>query len=171
MECEPMDSAVVEKMAWPALSVAVPRVVVPSRKATVPVGVPVAVTVAVKVTACPAVEGFSEEVTEVVVGWPITVCVSAAEVLPAKVLSPEYFAVMVCGPAVNVEVVNVACPTLRVPVPRIVGPSKNATVPVGVPDRAVTVAVKVTDCPALEGFNDEVKAVDVGAPVARLVNT
>jgi hypothetical protein len=36
---------------------------------TVPVGVPdEAETVAVNVTACPKVEGFSEEVTEVVVG-------------------------------------------------------------------------------------------------------
>lgn len=158
-------------VAWPALSVPVPRVVVPSRNATVPVGVPTAVTVAVKVTVCPAVEGFSEEATAVVVGRPTTVCVSAAEVLPANVASPEYFAVIECEPAVSVEVVNVACPTLRVPVPMLVAPSKNVAVPVGVPAVAETVAVNVTDCPALDGFKDEVNAVDVGAPVARLVKT
>src|SRR5436305_1120518 len=60
-------------MAWPALSrVPVPRMVEPSLKVTVPVGVPApglfAVTVAVNVTACPDSDGLAEEVTTVVVG-------------------------------------------------------------------------------------------------------
>ena len=169
MECEPTASVEVENVAWPALSVPVPSVVVPSRNVTEPVGVPTAVTVAVKVTACPAVEGFSEEATAVVVGWPITVCVSAVEVLPANVVSPEYLAVIECVPAVSVEVVSVAWPALSGLVPIALGPSKNVTLPVGVPERLFTAAVKVTDCPAFEGFKDEVTAVLVGEPVARSV--
>src|SRR6266404_4631121 len=58
--------------AWPELfRVPVPRVLGPSLKVTVPVGVPApglfAFTVAVKVTACPDTEWRSEEVRPVVV--------------------------------------------------------------------------------------------------------
>ena len=51
---------------------------------------------------------------------------------------------------------KVAVPPLSVPVPRMVAPSSKVTLPVGVPVAglmAVTVAVKVTDCPKTEGFN------------------
>jgi hypothetical protein len=41
--------------------------------------------------------------------------------------------------------------------------SLNCTLPVGVPAADVTVAVKVTLCPALEGLADEVTAVVVAA--------
>ena len=51
---------------------------------------------------------------------------------------------MECDPTVSVDVVNIALPPLSVPVPSVVVPSLNVTVPVGVPDVAVTVAVKVT---------------------------
>jgi hypothetical protein len=58
------------KLACPPLSVAVPIVVVPFMNVTVPVGVSPScgVTVAAKATDCPAVEGFSEESSAVVVG-------------------------------------------------------------------------------------------------------
>ncbi len=47
--------------------------------------------------------------------------------------------------------------------PRIVDPSMNLTVPVGVPEAsAVTVAENVTDCPKSEGFDEEVIVVVVG---------
>ena len=36
--------------------------------------------------------------------------------------------------------------------PRVVAPSLKVTVPVGVPLAPVTVAVKVTDCPTVDGF-------------------
>jgi hypothetical protein len=50
------------------LRVPVPRVVLPSVKVTVPVGVPPAeVIVAVNVTDCPLTEGLREEVTVVLV--------------------------------------------------------------------------------------------------------
>jgi len=55
----------------------------------------------------------------------------------------------------------------------LVVPSKNVTVPVGVPDPVVTVAVKVTLWPAGEGFKDEVTVVVVvagGAAFTTCVN-
>jgi hypothetical protein len=66
--------------------------VAPSRNETVPEGVPaeLLLTVAVKVTDWPVVEGFAEEVTTVVVvavGW-LTACDTAAEVLLMKLTSP-----------------------------------------------------------------------------------
>ena len=46
--------------------------------------------------------------------------------------------------------------------PSVLAPSMKVTVPVGVPGvPEMTVAVNVTDCPVLEGFVDEVKAVVV----------
>ena len=49
----------------------------------------------------------------------------------------------------------------NVPVPRLVDPLKKVTVPVGVPDAVTTVAVKVTLCPTVEGFNEDVMDVVV----------
>ncbi len=46
-------------------------------------------------------------------------------------------------------------PLLIVPVPSVVAPSRNVTVPVA-PD--VTVAVKVTLAPKVEGFSEEARA-------------
>ena len=66
--------------------------VAPSKKFTVPVGVPapgaVAVTVAVNVTDWPKTDGFAEETTAVLVAAWFTVCVIAGEVLPVKFVSP-----------------------------------------------------------------------------------
>lgn len=79
-----------EKVAMPAVTFPVPRVVLPSRKVTVPVIVPVAVevTVAVKVTELPCLDGLVEEEMVAVVAALLTVCVSADEVLAAKFVSP-----------------------------------------------------------------------------------
>jgi hypothetical protein len=72
-----------------ALSAPVPSVVAPSLKVTVPVGVPaVEVAVAVNVTDCPNLLGFSDEVRVVELAAGFTVCVSAVEVLVEKVASP-----------------------------------------------------------------------------------
>ncbi len=68
-------------------SVAVPRVLLPFMNVTVPVAL-AGVTVAVKVTDCPALDGFSEEVSVVVLAVLLTVWVSGAEVLLANVASP-----------------------------------------------------------------------------------
>jgi len=81
MVWEPRESAEVETIAWPLPSTAVgpPRIVpaaqVPSLKVTLPVvtavaGVPL-VTVAVKVTDSPELEGFCDEVTPVEVATAV----------------------------------------------------------------------------------------------------
>src|SRR5947199_39812 len=66
IEWPPAASAVVVTDAVPLASVPTPSDVVPSRKVTVPVGTPASgtleATTAVKVTACPAVEGLADEV-------------------------------------------------------------------------------------------------------------
>src|SRR5207247_3581011 len=93
IEWEPTASVLVTNVPWPEPSrVPVPRMVEPSLKVTVPVGVPApglfAVTVAVNVTACPDSDGLAEELTTVAVLAFFTVSVSVLEVLPLKVASP-----------------------------------------------------------------------------------
>ena len=67
----------------------VPSVVAPPLKVTVPVGVPpVEVTVAVKVTAAPNVDGFRDEASAVALVACFTVSLSTEEVLPAKLVLP-----------------------------------------------------------------------------------
>ena len=117
------------------------------------VPVPVACTVTVKVTDCPNVAGFKFDATLVVaVAW-FTVSVRMPEVLLEKLLSPLYLAVIECEPAVKFETVSCAVLLEIAPVPRVVVPSKNVTVPVGVPvPVGCTVAVKTTDWPNVAGF-------------------
>ncbi|WP_338832586.1 hypothetical protein [Bradyrhizobium sp. 27S5] len=58
-------------------------------KVTIPVGVPLApVTVAVKVTDCPALLGFAEDVSVAVEDVTLTFWVSADDVEPVKLVSP-----------------------------------------------------------------------------------
>jgi hypothetical protein len=125
IECVPPDSADVVSVAVPPLSVPVPSVVPPSWNVTVPASVPVAddVTLAVRVRAVPKMEGLFDEVTVVVLVALFTVCVKVAEVLPAKFVSPPYTAVIECDPPARPDVVSVAVPALRVPVPSVVPPS------------------------------------------------
>jgi hypothetical protein len=158
------------KLAVPPPSVPVPKVVVPSLNVTVPVGVPApgdtGATVAVNVTDWPKTAGFAEEVTLVVVAVWLTVWATTADVLAVKLVSPLYTAVMLWEPAPSDEVLNVAVPPPIVPVPKVVVPSLNVTVPVGIPapgDTGTTVAVNVTDWPKSDGFNDEVRPVVVFA--------
>lgn len=93
MEWLPRASVVVANVAWPeAFRVLVLSDLVPSLNVTLPVGTAVpgalATTVAVNVTDCPFVEGFKDEVTELVVASLFTVCVSAEEVLGLKLVLP-----------------------------------------------------------------------------------
>ena len=77
-------------MARPELpSGAVPRLAVPSKKVTVPVGATLlaGVTFAVKLTERPAMDGFAELMTAVEVGWR-TSCASGGDWLPEWKLSP-----------------------------------------------------------------------------------
>jgi hypothetical protein len=91
------------------------------------------------------------------------------EVLAVKLVSPRYLAVMryLPGPgSVSMLVVKVATPELfSVPAPMVVRSlSKYLTVPVGMPvagGTGLTVAVKVTGCPTMEGLREEDRAVVV----------
>ena len=71
------------------LNVPWPKLVAPSAKVTTPVGVPVPliVTVAVKVSACPATEGLTDVTSAVLLVALPTVWVSAPLLL-VKLLSP-----------------------------------------------------------------------------------
>jgi hypothetical protein len=164
IEWLPKANAEVVSVAFPRLRLPVPSRVAPSLKATVPVGVPevAGFTVAVKVTAWPDFDGFTEDTTEVVEAAWFTPCDRTGEVLRAKLASPLYTATMECGPTVSFVVVNAALPALSVPVPSVAAPFLNVTVPVGVPEPAgVTVAVKVTLWPKVDGFTLEARAVVV----------
>ncbi len=64
-----------------------------------------------------------------------------------------YVAVIECDPDVSFETTSVDLPEPeQIPVPRVFVPSLNVTDPFVVPpNREVTVAVSVTDCPYTEG--------------------
>jgi len=73
---------------------------VPFSKTTRPVGVPLnsGVTVAVKVTDCPKVDGFSVEISEVVLLALPTNNFTALDVLEMKIASPLYTALIAYDP-------------------------------------------------------------------------
>ena len=85
--------------------VAVPSELLPSRKVTIPPAREPAggCTLAVRVTACPNVAGFAFEAVTVDVAAGFTVSTSTVDVLPAKLESPLYCAVMGCDPAAKEE--------------------------------------------------------------------
>src|SRR5438876_649788 len=179
MECDPTLSEDVAQLARPWLRERLLQLVMavpPSWKVTFPAGVPapglLAVTVAVKVTDCLNTDGLTEELTDVVVPCFVVVVVLDG-VVPLRFASPPYDAVIGCAPTASVLVTNVAWPeAFRVPVPRVVGPSLNVTVPVGVPAPLVfafTVAVKVTGCPDTDGLIEETTPVVVPGSVVVVV--
>jgi hypothetical protein len=152
IECVPTASVDEVKLATPPLfNVPVPSEVVPSRKVTVPAGVPevLDVIVAVNVTRAPLDAVAVELTNTAVVGASVMVSVIAAEVLAVKLESPPYAAVTECMPTVRIEIVKMAAPLeFSFPVPSVVVPSRKLTVPVGVPLLPeVTVAVNVTGVP------------------------
>jgi hypothetical protein len=111
-------------------------------------------TVAVKVTDWPTTEGFGEDVSAVVVAISTGLIVTETpfEVLVAKSGSPRYRAVNESLPTGSAVVARIAVFPLRLAVPREVEPTKNCTEPVGAPGpgaTTATVAVSVTDCPAV----------------------
>ena len=69
--------------------------------------------------------------------------------------------VMLCVPTARVEMDNVATPlAFSVELPICAVPSRKLTCPIGVPEAAeVTLALKVTDCPSVDGFTNEVNVV------------
>jgi hypothetical protein len=62
---------------------------------------------------------------------------------------------------VSADVLNLAVPLDKAPVPRVVVPSMNVTVPVA--PATVTVAVKVTELPYADGLKDDTTPVVVDA--------
>jgi predicted small secreted protein len=67
-------------------------------------------------------------------------------------------------PAASEESLKVAMSPLREAEPRVVDPLEKVTVPVAVPPySSVTVAVKVTACPTVDGFGDDAKRSEVVA--------
>jgi hypothetical protein len=100
----------------------------------------------------------------VIVKPDFTVCVTTADVEPKKLPSPEYTAVIACGPAVKVAVEYVATPETTGTVASAVVPSRNTTAPVGTPVvLEATVAVKVTFTPEPDGEPEVVTEVTLCA--------
>jgi hypothetical protein len=121
------------------------------------------VTVAVNVTDWPKTDGFTLDITVVVVASTLTTCDSGGvEVLDMLFASPLYVAVIECVATLSVDVEYVATPEpFSVVVPSVVAPSLKVTFPVGVPFDPETVAVNVTDWPKTDGFALEVNVVVV----------
>ena len=134
----------------------------PSVKLTVPV------TVAVKVTLLPAIDGLSELATLVALVPAPTDWDRVGLVEPTLLESPAYTATMLRVPAASVDVAQVAVRILPLP-PRAtaeqplieVPPLVKFTAPVGA--RPLTVAVNVTLAPTIEGFAELARPVVVVA--------
>ena len=171
---DPTLSDDVVNVATPPLSGLVLIITPLSRKFTFPVGVPPPdgpFTLAVNVTACPAKEGFPEEARAVAEGRSVdcTTCVTAFDVVPAKVASPGYCAVIEWVPTLNDAVFNMATPLASsAPVPICVVPSMNVTVPVGTagapPTELTTIASNDTNWLVTEGSGAENSSVVVALP-------
>lgn len=144
MLCVPPASALTTAVATPFVTVPVPINVAPSRNVTVPVAV-VEETVAVSVVALPNTIIAGLALTPVVVAARFTVTVIAELVDAEKFVSPEYTAVMLCVPPARLVALKLATPLAIVPVPRVLLPSLNVTVPV--PAVFASVAVKIVALP------------------------
>ena len=125
IDCVPAARVVVVNVATPlAFKVPVPKVAVPSRNVTVPVGTLLpdfGVMVAVKVTLCPLLMEVAEELSTVVVAITadVMVTVMGCEVEPASLESPPYDAVIESDPTGRVVVPKAARPLgFRVAVPK-----------------------------------------------------
>src|SRR5277367_5959755 len=81
------------------------------------------------------------------------------DVLASKSLSPPYTALTWGVPACNAEVVNTAVPPFNGAVPSAFETLKVTVSPFG--GAGVTTAVKVTACPRVDGFGEEVRTVVV----------
>jgi hypothetical protein len=95
------------------------------------------------------------------------------EVLDTKFKSPPYTASTDDVPSGNDEVVKLASPPLNVPVPSTVVPFMKLTDSPsgGAPVLELTVAVKVTASPEMEGFGEAVRVVVVPSPDGFISNT
>ena len=135
-----------------------PSVVVPSLNVTFPVGL-APDTVAVSTTVWATCAGLGLTASAVVLVTFVTANEVVDEVLLALPVSPPYEAVRLCAPEVVNVVEYVALPKLIWAEPRVVVPSLNVTVPMGL--EPVTVAVKTTVCPTKAGLGLAASEVDV----------
>jgi hypothetical protein len=142
-----------------------------SKNNTSPLGVPDpgegTLTVAVKVTLCPKVDG-ENGARLIPVAAGLTVCVRVGAVLPAKLAVPPKEAEIRWLPTVKLPGEMVAWPLPFRPtgLPKLTPSIWNCTVPLGIPalgEMALTVAVKVAPCPETAGFAEEVRSVLVDA--------
>lgn len=121
----------------PGVSVAEPSEAVPFINVTDPVGAAyVLETVAVSVTDCPKLDGFSEDATAVVVVAAFTTWLIAGEVAALKFPVAAYTAVIASVPTGRIEVLNVAVllrppPGIRLMLASAVAPFIKTTGPVG----------------------------------------
>lgn len=153
----------------PLFRFTVPKVVAPFLNVIVPVGVPapgdVGVTVAVNEMGCPNTEVDMFELKRIVVEALLTTWLNV-KVEVAKLVLPLYVARIVCVATLNADVVMAATPELfNVAIPIWVVPSKNVTVPEGIPADEETVALNVTACPKTEGVPEVVNEEIVVAAV------
>jgi hypothetical protein len=153
MLCVPAASAAVLQAAGRVFPLPVTEIaaqpeieVPPSVKFTVPVGL-LPVTAAVNVTFAPTAEGLAELASVVLLAAWVIVCVRAVLVEPLLDASPVYAAVMLCDP----DSATAAQPPIEL------APSRKFTVPVG--DVPLTVAVKVTLVPKVDGVSEVVSPV------------
>jgi hypothetical protein len=108
-------------------------------------------TVAVRVSACPAVRVFADAATLVVVDWVATVTETADELLVREPILPIYLAVRLCVPEARELALSVATPEeFNEPVPSEVEPLKNVTIPPGTMVVPFTVADRVTVSPGVD---------------------
>ena len=83
---------------------------------------------------------------------------------------PPYTAVMECDPAASVAMLRTAVPPLSALAPIVAAPSLNVTVPAAVPPKDwITVAVKVTVLPNVDGFTDANTDVEVSDLIVNAV--
>src|SRR3954470_13468669 len=165
-------SASVVKVAWPVPSRAtLPRVVVPSRKSTAPVGAATSEwsTVAVKVARSPGCNGTRGPESAIAVapgpGSGVGSCAlttSTGDALVANVAAPVYATEIECAPTTRPLALSTACPEpSSTCVPSTDVASRNSTEPVGVPLIELTLAVMVSASPVITGlaFTENVASV------------
>jgi hypothetical protein len=167
MLCAPGASDDVLKVAVPpGLTAPLPRVVVPSLKTMLRVGVPapgaMTATVAENVNVCPGVSVPPVRTGELtVVAALLTMNGTATEVLPAKIVLPRYLALRACAPTAKFETVRLAVEVVIVPggggstgvratTESGFPLSRNCTLPSGAPLDETTLTLIVTGCPKTE---------------------
>ncbi len=92
---------------------------------------------------------------------PNSTCWVRLPLLALNPLPPPYWAVLVCVPTESEDVLKIACPEVKVDVPRVVEPSMRVTAPVGVPAEELTAVVNVTHWLSVDGLAEETTVVYV----------